>query len=48
MNKKDFNYVSPVATVKEMHVEGVLCMSVGVLMQHDFGHETWSTGDLSW
>ena len=27
MIKKDFNYVSPTATVKEMQTEGVLCMS---------------------
>ena len=28
MNKKEFNYVSPTATVKEMQTEGVLCMSM--------------------
>ena len=48
MNKKEFNYVSPTATIKEIQTEGVLCMSINMLMQQDFGHEAWGNEDLGW
>ena len=48
MNKKDDNYVSPTAMVKEMQTEGVLCMSINMLMQQDFGHEAWGTDSDLW
>ena len=31
MNKNNFNYVSPTATVREIQAEGVLCMSFGFM-----------------
>ena len=48
MNKKEFNYVSPTAMVKEMQTEGVLCMSINMLMKQEFGHESWGTDDNLW
>ena len=48
MIKKDFNYVSPTATVKEMQTEGVLCMSLSLLQQQSFGHEEWLEKSMSW
>ena len=42
------SYVSPTAMVKEIHSEGVLCMSINMLMQQDFGHENWGTDDNLW
>jgi hypothetical protein len=42
------SYVSPTAMVKEIHSEGVLCMSINMLMQQDFGHETWVPDDNLW
>lgn len=46
MNKKEFNYVSPTATVKEMQAEGVLCMSFRLM--NDYQHEAWTEDDLDW
>ena len=48
MNKNNFNYVSPTATVREIQAEGVLCMSLNTLKRTDFGHETWGTDDDLW
>jgi hypothetical protein len=50
MNKKEFNYVSPTATVKEMQAEGVLCMSFGFTKFNatDSQHEMWGTDDDLW
>ena len=50
MNKKDLNYVSPTAMVKEMHTEGVLCMSFGFVkfQDTDTQHEMWGTDDDLW
>ena len=42
------SYVSPVAKVTEIHSEGVLCMSLNLLKQQEFGHEAWDNGDLGW
>lgn len=48
MNKKEFNYVSPTATVKEMQAEGVLCASL--LNGVAFTIEEWGKEDdpFSW
>ena len=46
MNKKDLNYVSPTAMVKEMQTEGVLCMSF--MQLKEFQHEAWNESDLDW
>ena len=47
MNKKEFNYVSPTATIKEIQSEGVLCMSiVGKLSFSQ--NEEWIENDLTW
>ena len=47
MNKKEFNYVSPTATVKEMQVEGVLCGSF--LQGVAFTINEWETDNsFSW
>jgi hypothetical protein len=35
MNKKEFNYVSPTATVKEMQAEGVLCISANLFIREN-------------
>lgn len=46
MNKKEFNYVSPTATVKEMQTEGVLCVSN--LKGLAFTIEPWEEGSFTW
>ena len=42
------SYTSPAVKVAEIHSEGVLCMSMGKLLQQDFGHEVWETDDDLW
>ena len=43
MNKKDNNYVSPTAMVKEMQTEGVLCFSALHFMKNNSaGFEDWN------
>ena len=50
MNKKDLNYVSPTAMVKEMQTEGVLCISANLFIKNngasfqDWGEEV----NLEW
>ena len=46
MIKKDFNYVSPTATVKEMQTEGVLCASL--IQGVAFTIDEWENGSFSW
>ena len=49
MNKNNFNYVSPTATVKEMQVEGVLCFSALDFMQkNSASFEEWTEETLTW
>lgn len=40
------SYVSPTAMVKEIHSEGVLCMSFRLM--NDYQHEAWTEDDLNW
>ena len=46
MNKKEFNYVSPTATIKEIQSEGVLCASA--LKGVAFTIDEWDNGSFSW
>ena len=48
MNKKEFNYVSPTATVKEMQTEGVLCMSINAITKSEYGFQDWVERDFTW
>ena len=48
MNKKEFNYVSPTATVKEMQTEGVLCMSFVGKLSSISQNEEWIENNLDW
>lgn len=48
MIKKDFNYVSPTATVKEMQTEGVLCMSFGPTSNNGFSLLDYQDGLEGW
>ena len=42
------SYISPVAKITEIHSEGVLCISMNMLLQQDMGHEEWLEQTLSW
>ena len=46
MNKKEFNYVSPAAIVKEIQTEGVLCASL--IQGVAFTIDEWENGSFSW
>ena len=50
MNKNNFNYVSPAATVREIQAEGVLCMSFGAMqvLSGESQFETWTEEELKW
>ena len=42
------SYISPAVKVTEILSEGVLCMSLNLLKQQEFGHEAWDNEDLGW
>ena len=48
MNKKDLNYVSPTAMVKEMQTEGVLCISLNTIRNSEYGFQDWVERDFTW
>ena len=45
MNKKEFIYESPVATVKEMLVEGMLCVSA---VGSELSIQEWESSEFTW
>ncbi len=46
MNKKEFNYVSPAAIVKEIQAEGMLCVSA--LQGVAFTIKPWEEDSFTW
>ena len=41
-------YTAPAVKVVGIHSEGVLCISMNMLLQQDMGHEEWLEHTFSW